>query len=289
MLTEPAVAALRKEGGAGFVFSPAVRGIEQNEWRFGEATRIEFSAKNVTSGELIWFPRSNVSSVTLAERGVTIALRREMRYSGGAVWTVPDQVGAPPPGDDQAAAGSAGPDEGPSEEEAKQDLAAAPRGLPPGPRTKRPAELFSEPLALVLGTLGVVVALIVGGLIVARAWLHPAARSNAAPVSDSRLYSLTAEDNYRDVVRKLGTPERERALSGTGAELEQRALLYPSRDYAVVLMGVPGQSSYSQEPRFLGAIRLSDGAVVETISIGHSSDSGALLRIFARQLTGQGK
>ncbi len=278
------MAALKKAAGQSFAFFPPIRGLEANVWRFGEATRIEFSATNTATGEVIWFPRSNVSYVTIEEEGLTIALKREMRYSGGAVWAARDAEQA-----DTARPQEAEDREMPEafEEEAAGEAQPAGAGARPAARRKQQKGLFSEPLTLVLVTAGAAAFVLIMALVVARAWLQPSPSADNAPIADSNLYTLTSDDNYADIVRKVGSPERERELSSAGNQLQQRALLYPSRNYAVIVLGVQGSSSYSQEPRYIGAIRLSDGAVVASVNYSHDTNSEALLKMAARQLKGE--
>jgi hypothetical protein len=280
MLTDAALAALTASQGQSLAFFPPVRGFDENRWKFGQATRVDFGATNLASGAEIWIPRSSVSYVTVEEGAITIALRREMEYSNGAVWPVrtaveePDERQAQPAPEEESQVPSPKPQVTSAGRPGTRDL---------GPGTRR-RQWSGEPLTLVLVTAGSAALALVLVLVAAHAWLQPPQRADSAPISDSNLYTLTGEDNYHDVVRKLGQPESERELSLAGAELQQRALIYRNRNYAVVLLGVQGQRNYNQEPRYIGAIRLSDGAVVASIHLSHDSTTDSLLKIFARQL-----
>lgn len=284
MLTEPAVAALRKAGKQAFLFFPPVRGIATNRWRFGEVTRIEFSAVNDESGEVVWFSRGNISYVTIEAGGITLALRRELRYSGGAVWPVQEEAASEPEsaGDSQAPAPAA---EGEEASAAADEAEAIPAVAPARARAKQPrAGLFNEPVSLVLAVVGGAALVLVLVLAGARAWLQPSPKGDDAPITDASLYTLTAEDNYNDVVRKIGAPASERSLTAGGGDLVHQALIYRERNYAVVLMGVQAGATYSQEPRYIGAVRLSDGAVVASVNLSHELRTDALLKVAGRQL-----
>jgi hypothetical protein len=278
MLTDAAIAALTASGNGAFAFFPPVRGFQENRWKFGEATRIEFSATNFGTGAQVWFARSAVAYMTVEESALTLALKRELKYENGSVWPVRP---------------SAGPAEEPEAEGAVEEAEAPSAGPPRRPQapplaaaSTRPRRSWwsEEPLTLVLATAGSAALALVLVMIAAHAWLQPPQRTDSAPIDDPNLYTLTREDNYHDVVRKLGRPDSERPLSLAGSDITQRALFYRSHNYAVVLMGIEGQRNYAQEPCYIGAIRLSDGAVVASVSLAHDSTTDSLLKIFARQL-----
>ncbi len=284
MLTDAAVAALTAAGNQPFSFFPPVRGFAENRWRFHGATRIEFGATNVASNDLVWFARGSVSYVTVEEAAITVALRKELEYSGSAVWPVRESRNEGEGAAREASQPAAEqrevlprPDNPPS-----QPLPTPPSVSAAAARRRR--SWSDEPLALVVASVCSAAVAFALALMVARAWLQPAQRADSPPISDSRLFTLTREDNYHDVVRSLGPPESEQALSLSGSDLPQRALLYQSRNYAVVLLGVQGQSHYEQEPRYIGAIRLSDGAILSSVHLAHDSTTDSLLRIAARQL-----
>ena len=281
MLTDAAIAALTASGEGSFTFFPPVRGFGGNRWKYQEATRIEFSAINQAGGEQVWFPRSAVAYITVEEGAITLAFRKEMEYSNGAVWPVRRQVDEPEEpepepeamGTEAAGAAVAGAKAGPAAARARAPALSRPR-----PRWG------PEPVFLVLAVAGSAALALVLVLVAAHAWLQPRQRTDSTPIDDPNVFTLTREDNYYDVVRKLGPPESERALSLAGSTLSQRALIYRGRNYAVVLLGVEGQRNYGQEQRYIGAIRLSDGAVVGSVRMAHDSTTDSLLKIFARQL-----
>ena len=277
MLTDAAIAALTASGDSAFTFFPPVRGFAENRWRYREATRIEFSAVNGAGGEQVWFPRSAVAYMTVEEGAITLAFRKEMEYSNGAVWPVRRQAGEPEePEPEPEVMGTEG--AGAAVARAKARPPAAPALSRPRPRWNQ------EPVFLVLAVAGSAALALVLVLVAAHAWLQPTQRTDSTPIDDPNLFTLTREDNYYDVVRKLGPPESERALSLAGSTLSQRALIYRGRNYAVVLLGVEGQRNYGQEQRYIGAIRLSDGAVVGSVRMAHDSTTDSLLKVFARQL-----
>lgn len=265
MLSDAAVVALA--AGEPFVFFPPVGGFDTNRWKFQKATRVEFAATNAGTSELVWFPRSAVSYITVEEAGVSVALARELHYEPGGIWKMRD-----------AEAGT------------RNEEAAQPPALPaivdvePAPPEIRRPPSSLESLKLVLGVAGGAALALVFALFIARGVLDPMPRTDSAPVTDSRLYTLAREDNYHDIVRKLGPPETERSLSISGGDLLQRALLYSSRDYAVVLLG---PQTGGTQPHYIGAIRLSDGAVVASVELARGSSTESLLKMSARQLLRQ--
>lgn len=278
MLTDAAIAALTASGDGSFTFFPPVRGFAENRWKYQEATRIEFSAVNQAGGERVWFPRSAVAYITVEEGAITLAFRKEMEYSNGAVWPVRRQAGEAEEAEPEALGREAG-------AAVARARAGPPAASARAPALSRPRPRWSqEPIFLVLAVAGSAALALVLVLVVAHAWLQPTQRTDSTPIDDPNLFTLTRDDNYHDVVRKLGPPESERALSLAGSTLSQRALIYRGRNYAVVLLGVEGQRNYGQEQRYIGAIRLSDGAVVGSVRMAHDSTTDSLLKIFARQL-----
>jgi len=67
---------------------------------------------------------------------------------------------------------------------------------------------------------------------------------------DQSYLELTRDDDYFAVVRKLGPPAEDRWRPNSG-ELQYRALYYPDRGYAVILMGPK-----KEEARYIGAMGL---------------------------------
>jgi hypothetical protein len=68
-------------------------------------------------------------------------------------------------------------------------------------------------------------------------------RPRAAYMAKDRIYqSLTAQDDYDAVIRKLGTPARDRwQRSPTG--IRYRALSYPARACTIILMASDGKDA----------------------------------------------
>ncbi len=280
MLTDAAIAALTASGDASFAFFPPIRGFAENRWKFQQATRIEFCAGNAAGGEPIWFARGAVAYITVEEGAITLALRRELEYSNGAIWPVRQEGSEEPEPDVAADASEIG-----AAPRAPAVATAATAGVVRAPLIRRPRPKWSqEPVFLVLAVAGSAALALVIVLAAFHAWLQPPQRADSAPIDDPKLYTLSREDNYYDVVRKLGPPESERPLSLAGSSVSQRALIYRGRNYAVVLLGVEGQRNYAQEQRYIGAIRLSDGAVVGSANMAHDSTTDSLLKLLARQL-----
>jgi len=280
MLTDAAIAALNASDRS-FLFFPPVAGLEANRWRFERATRIEFCAVNTESGGEIWFPRSSVAYITVEEGAITLALRRELQYQQGAVWPVRRGADEPPLAEQDESAAPEMPAAAGESPPARLVAAAGPRA-PAGAR-RRARSWTSEPAALVIGTALAAAMAVVLSLAFARVWLIPTQPASVT-ISDAGLFSLVREDNRDDVMRKIGTPAAERELTAGGGDLEYRALLYPERNYAVVLMGVR-QAGREPDLRFIGAVRVSDGAVISGVHLARDSSTDALLRVLGRQLS----
>ncbi len=284
MLTDAAIAALAAARHP-FAFFPPVRGLPDNRWRFSQATRAEFAAINVTSGEQVWFPRGGVSYVTIEEGAITIALRRELECLGGAVWPVQKESDGLEPGREAEAetetVGRGESDALPGESSGPM-VAEPPRPRIAGVARQRLRSWSDEPLLLALAASAGAALVFFLALLVARAWLRPPPQAGGPGIDDPRLFTLVREDSYHEVLRKLGPPPGEKRLSAPASDLQLRALLYPDRDYAFVLMGVQG--GYEQEPRYIGAIRLSDSAVLASVALTHNSTTDSLLKNCARQL-----
>jgi hypothetical protein len=87
---------------------------------------------------------------------------------------------------------------------------------------------------------------------------------------------LTAQDNYHDVVRKLGQPEKDR-WKNDESELNFRILEYPQRGLWVILMGRERDSV-----RYVGAADL-QGRVVDSVEMPGGANTAAVVRQAARK------
>jgi hypothetical protein len=91
--------------------------------------------------------------------------------------------------------------------------------------------------------------------------------------TDQNYLGLTNQDGYRQVVEKLGRPEREEWLSAEEADLQFQALFYPKRRYAIVLMG--GERG---DGRYIGAVHEPHRKVLDSARLSGGGDASAMMR-----------
>jgi hypothetical protein len=96
---------------------------------------------------------------------------------------------------------------------------------------------------------------VVGLLVWALVRFTPEAKPTFTAKDQSYL-ELTREDDYFAVVRRLGRPATDRWRPNSG-ELQYRALFYPDRGYAVLLMGTDQESA-----RYIGTVGLGNGGKI---------------------------
>jgi hypothetical protein len=214
-----------------FSFYPAILGVKHNEWMLRRATWTEILVVNTKTAEELWIARRFLGDVSPVEAPVRIVgLLKELEYKEGLV--LPHRRG--------------GVIEMPR---AANDYARlAPRREPDG----RPAQVVAirvEPhsesrvfrLLRSSAALGILACL---GIIFLVRDAHLGQRlgwSTATP----RIPSLTGDDDYASVVKKLGAPSSdrwERRANGEG----YRRLLYARRAVTIVLAGRdPGSARYT--------------------------------------------
>ena len=202
-------------------FYPAILDVEHNEWQYRKATWSEVLVVNARTGLEIWIPRRFLGEISRIEDPVVIVgLVRELEFKGGAVWPHQRRVIEMP-----IAVGAALP-------------------APVRPLRREPAPVVgirlesktdSNIFRLVGGAL---VVGIVAAYFVVNFYRGGAPRPRVTYIAKDQSYlNLTARDDYRAVVLKLGVPARDRWQSETGAA-QYRALSYTGRAYTVILMGV---------------------------------------------------
>jgi len=203
-----------------FSFYPPILNIDHNEWRYRGATWSEIQVVNTKSGLELWIPRRFLGQVSRIDEPVLIlGLLKELEYRAGAVWPTQRRVlemprpplGAPPAGEANAAGGPA------------QVVGIS---LEPGTE-RRIGSLVG--LALVAALTGTVLVISFTRGSVLRQRVVYTAR-------DTDYLTLTRDDDYYSVIRKLGRPVEDRWRSETG-ELQYRVLTYPARSYSIILMG----------------------------------------------------
>ncbi len=86
MSIAPLPTPLEHLGGRRFVFYPAIRNIEHNEWLYRRATWSECVVANMRTGEEFWIPRQFLGDVSYTDEGLmVVALGRELEWRAGVV------------------------------------------------------------------------------------------------------------------------------------------------------------------------------------------------------------
>jgi hypothetical protein len=236
-----------------FSFYPAILNIEHNKWQYRKATWSDVLVVNARTGQEIWIPRRFLGEISRIEDPVVIVgLLKELEYKEGTVWPyqrrvieMPIAVGAP-----------------------RQVPCPAQRnGLAPvvGIRLESGAEshIFrTVGGALVLG--------IVAAYFAVNFYRDSVLRPRIAYMAKDQTYlSLTAQDDYDAVVRKMGAPAHDR-WQGPAGGTQYRALSYSDRACTIILMAADGRNA-----TYIGAldanwnpvhaVRLPDGAAAEPL------------------------
>jgi len=241
-----------------FSFYPAILNIEHNKWQYRKATWSDTLVVNARTGQEIWIPRRFLGEISRIEDPVVIVgLLKELEYKEGAVWPYQRRV-------------------------IEMPIAVGASARPPSPaQTARPAPVVGirlesnhEPhiLRLVGGAL---VLGIVAAYVAVNFYRDSVLRPRAAYVAKDRTYlSLTADNDYNAVVRKLGEPAHDR-WQGAAGGTRYRALWYPDRACTIVLMAAAGKDA-----TYIGALDANWNPIHAVRLSG--IDAGALLRILPR-------
>ena len=257
-MSSPAESPHEALSGRRFAFYPAIRNIEHNEWTLEGETWSEIQAKNVETGQALWIPRNHLGEVSSSDAPVLIVgLKRELEYRAGSV--VPfrkplvEMPGKPAP-------------------RAAQGAAAEPQPPPAIRESSTETRTFSLiGKALLIGLLGafLLTVFLAGGL------RNPFAAFFQADVStaDQRYLSLTAQDDYHNVIAKMGPPESEEWITKDDADLQFQALFYPSRRYIVVMMGGDRGGQ-----RYIGALHDPERTVLDAARIAGGGDASAMMK-----------
>lgn len=250
-----------------FSFYPPIHGVEHNEWRLKEATWSEMLVRNTASDIEIAIPRRYFGAVSETDKPVMIVgLKQELEYRMGTVWPVrkpvlamPPPVMTPPPHGRSA-------DEPPPE----------PRGLAAvlGISQERTDSRITR--MIVWTFLGLASLLLVVWAVIR---FTPSTRPSFV-ARDQSFLELSREDDYFSVVRKLGPPAEDRWRPDSG-ELQYRALFYPDRGYAIILMG-----SSQEDVRYIGAMGLGpDGkgwTPLHSVEFARGANTMGMLRSLRR-------
>jgi hypothetical protein len=249
-----------------FSFYPPIHGVEHNEWRLKEATWSEMLVRNTASDIEVAIPRRYFGAVSETDKPVMIVgLKQELEYRMGTVWPVrkpvlamPPPVMAPPPGLESAAS------------------APEPRGLAAMLGVSRDTTDTRITRMIVWSFLGLAALLLVVWAVVR---FTPSTKPSFVARDQSYL-ELTRDDDYHSVVRKLGPPAEDRWRPNSG-ELQYRALFYPNRGYAIILMGTK-----QEDARYIGAMGLGpDGkgwSPLHSIDYARGANTMGILRSLPR-------
>lgn len=240
-----------------FSFYPAIRNVEYNEWTYKKETWSEILVSNAKTGEEVWIPRHFVDCVSTADEPVLIVgLKRELELKGGAVWPFEKrliEMPAPRPG--------------------TRATTPAPPGAPPtvakSSTESQLGRLIGYTLLVGLGACLLVMVFAFEGFPHPQDWLR---RRNAA-TKDQQYLSLTREDQYHDVVRKLGPPNREQWITPESAEFHLEALWYADRAYIVVMMGAERTGL-----RYIGTIHAVSRVPLDSVPLPGGGSTTSMLR-----------
>ncbi|MBM3812944.1 MAG: hypothetical protein FJW20_15070 [Acidimicrobiia bacterium] len=217
-----------------FSFYPPIVNVEHNEWTFVRGNWSEILVKNTKSEAEIWIARSYLGEISKVEEPVMImGLRRELEYKGGGVWPHTRRV-LPMPASKTVARG--GPPVGEAPVKQSSPVAEAVAALRSGGSGTESG----------MGRM-IVGALVVGLLITVAAVAVLRLRSTGGtvefqPVLQADL-GFTGQNDYFDVVRKLGKPDEDRWKSDLG-ERQYRALHYRKAGIIVILMGADRETAH---------------------------------------------
>ncbi len=249
-----------------FSFYPPIHGVEHNEWRLKEATWSEMVVRNTAADIEVAIPRRFFGAVSETDKPVMIVgLKQELEYRMGSVWPVrkpvlamPPPVMPPPPG------------------EPKEEAGNEPRGLAAvlGISQERTDTRITR--MIVWTFLGLVSLLAVMWAVIR---FTPQTKPTFVARDQSYL-ELNREDDYHAVLRKLGPPAEDRWRPNSG-ELQYRALFYPERGYAVILMG-----DKQENARYIGTMGLGpDGkgwSPLHSIEFARGANTMGILRSLPR-------
>jgi hypothetical protein len=219
MASSPTPPALDELGTRRFSFYPPIVNIEHNEWEVVRGAWSEILVHNPKMGTEIWIPRAWLGEISKIEEPVMIVgLRREIEYSGGAVFPHTRRVLNMP----------------------KVNVAApAPANeVPRAPSTRENLRMDTSAES----SIGKLIAgVLIGGIVLALIFIGVSRVKEAGGTVEYKAVvqadlGFTNQSDYFDVVRKLGTPDSDHWKSETG-ERQYRALTFQKAGYIVILMG----------------------------------------------------
>lgn len=263
-MREPSsIPAFESFAGRAFSFYPAIRNVEYNEWTYGRETWSEILFVNSKTREEVWIPRHFIGRISSAEEPVLIVgLKQELELKGGAVWPFERRLIEMP-----AAGGSV------RAVVPKAEGPAEPPPAVPASTDSQMGRLILYALAMGLGACLLVVVFAFQGAPRPQDWL----RRRTPATKDQQYLTLTREDTYHDVVRKLGPPDREQWITPESAAVHFHALWYSQRSYVVVLMGAERGGV-----RYIGTIHAATRAPLDEVPLPGGGSTGAMLRTLPR-------
>ncbi len=242
-----------------FSFYPAILNIEHNKWQYRKATWTDVQVVNARTGQEIWIPRRCLGETSSNEDPVVIVgLLKELEYKEGAVWPYQRRVIEMP-----IAVGAT----------TRSCTPAGQTGPAPVVGIRLESNTESHILRIVGGAL---VLGIVAAYVAVNFYRDSVLRPRAAYMAKDRTYlSLTAQDDYDAVARKLGVPAYDR-WQGPAGGTRYRALSYPGRTWTVVLMGAVGK-----DPTYIGTMD-ANWQPVHSVRLPDGGGSDAWLRVLPR-------
>ncbi len=238
-----------------FAFYPPIRNVDHNEWALRRAEWSELLVANSKTGQEVWVPRRYVGEVSdIDEPVLIVGLTRELEFKMGAVWPFERRVLAMPRTVDDTPHRTSQP--------------PAPAGAPAHGEVTRPPSAERSAARLILGVLLVGV---IACLAVIAVFLAAPLRPVKFTALDQDFLSLSRDDDYHSVLRKLGAPAETRWRS-QGGDLEFEALWYPQRSYHVILFGADRASV-----RYIGALDR-NWHVVHSVPLPNGADTASMLR-----------
>ena len=239
-----------------FSFYPPILNIEHNEWLFRRATWSEIQVANTKDGIDLWIPRRYIGEVSsIDEPVVIVGLNKELEYQGGSVWPHERRVIQMPL----------------AVNDVPQSIDAPNPRPAPVVGIKLESSTESRIGRLVVGSLVFgILACFIGVSLFRYTQQHPRFIFTSR---DQSYLELTAQDDFYDIVRKLGPPQEARWRPNTG-EIQFQAMYYPTRAYVVILMGADQKAA-----RYVGTIDSNWRAVLHYVSLPRGAGStGPMLR-----------
>ena len=231
-----------------FSLYPAIVGIQHNQWFLRRATLLEIEVVNTKSKVEVMIPRRFVGEVSRVEAPVMIVgLIKELEYKAGAVVPHRRHVIEMP----RAVNGSV-PRRRPVWNE--QPGAVVEIRLDRGPESRPGRRLLGSIAAGLLACVGVGIGVRDG---------HVGTRSGFPPAAH-RDMPLDAQDDYRSVVNKLGSPAYDRWQTVNGVTYHR--LFYPRRSLVVILAGDTHENA-----RYAGTTAF-DGREIQSATPGRLDD-----------------